>query len=164
MLICLISLQNRTWADFELLNDVDFIKEVSKLPTIDGPNENGDVIRRVPHDVIVISGTISNSRAKAMTLALAHTKNIPVPNVRRVVRDTSRGGIVPAMDYIPGPTLKECWDKLSVWQRLSVVLTLRRYVHQPRRVDISKHAQLYPGPLADEPAELNGRFFPIIAS
>jgi len=83
------------------------------------------------------------SEANALDLLFAET-TIPVPRVRRVVKDQWDFLIV--MDYIPGPTLSHVWPTLSTWRKLRVAFTLRRYVRQLRRLKAS--ATTPPGPLS----------------
>lgn len=66
--------------------------------------------------------------SEAQTMALAASLNIPVPQVYRTfvagVPGFSKGEIVKGhfivMDYIPGPTVEQCWGSLETNQRFSV--------------------------------------------
>ena len=87
------------------------------------------------------------SEANALSLVFVKTK-IPVPRVRRVVRRTYCYLIV--MDYVKGRTLAEVWTTFSVWKKIRVAFTRRRYVRQLRRLKASSATP--PGPLsADGP-------------
>lgn len=65
------------------------------------------------------------------------------------------------MDYIPGETLDVCWPKLSFWQRLRIVWTIRGYIRQLRRIQVpdSIRKTTFPGPIASEPELCRGRMF-----
>ena len=82
------------------------------------------------------------SEANALDFLSAET-TIPVLRVRRIVK---RGwDFLIVTDYIPGPTLAHVWPTLSMWRKISVAFTLRRYVRQLRRLKAS--ATTPPGPL-----------------
>ncbi|KAI6098596.1 kinase-like domain-containing protein, partial [Pisolithus croceorrhizus] len=82
---------------------------------------------------------------EANVLQLVFTKTtIPVPRVRRVVK--GEWDFVIVMDYIEGQTLAQVWPTFSVWRKLSVGFTLRRYVRQLRRLKASPTTP--PGPLS----------------
>jgi len=87
------------------------------------------------------------SEANALDLLFAKT-TIPVPRVRRVVKRQRDFLIV--MDYIPGPTLAHVWPTLSMWRKIRVAFTLRRYVRQLRR--LKAPATTPPGPLSAQGA------------
>jgi len=80
--------------------------------------------------------------ALAMQLVQEHT-SIPVPRVHRAlptevepelhwIGGTANYWLV--MDYIPGELLGIVWPRLSIWRKLWVVITLRRYVKELRKV------------------------------
>ncbi|KAI6015884.1 kinase-like domain-containing protein [Pisolithus microcarpus] len=81
--------------------------------------------------------------ANALRLVSSKT-TIPVPRVHRVVKEEYDFLIV--MDYIKGQTLAEVWPTFSVWRKISVAFTLRRYVRQLRRLKASPTTP--PGPLS----------------
>ncbi|KAI6015906.1 kinase-like domain-containing protein [Pisolithus microcarpus] len=81
--------------------------------------------------------------ANALRLVSSNT-TIPVPRVHRVVKEEYDFLIV--MDYIKGQTLAEVWPTFSVWRKISVAFTLRRYVRQLRRLKASPTTP--PGPLS----------------
>ena len=87
------------------------------------------------------------SEANTLDLLFSET-TIPVPRVRRVVKRRWSFWIV--MDYIPGPTLAHVWPTLSMWRKIHVAFTLRRYVRQLRHLKAS--ATTPPGPLSTQKA------------
>ncbi|KAJ3575736.1 hypothetical protein NP233_g909 [Leucocoprinus birnbaumii] len=88
-------------------------------------------------------GTEDSSQANALNLIFAET-TIPVPRVRRVVK--RQWDFLIVMDYIPGSTLAQVWSTFSMWQKIRVAFTLRRYVRQLRCLKGS--ATTPPGPLS----------------
>jgi len=87
--------------------------------------------------------TSDASEANALNLVFAET-TIPVPRVHRVVKRQWDYLIV--MDYIKGPTLAQVWSNFSIWKKIYVAFTLRRYVRQLRRLKASPMTP--PGPLS----------------
>ncbi len=82
-----------------------------------------------------------SSEANALNLVFTET-TIPVPRVRRIIqRDW---GFLIVMDYIPGRNLAEVWSSFSIWRKLGVAFTLRRYVRQLQRLKASPTTP--PGP------------------
>ncbi|CDO71458.1 hypothetical protein BN946_scf184909.g52 [Trametes cinnabarina] len=67
--------------------------------------------------------------ANALDIVFTAT-TIPVPRVGRVAR--GEWDFLIAMDYIDGPLLAQVWPTLSIWRKLCVAFTLRRYIRQPR--------------------------------
>ncbi|KAI6002069.1 kinase-like domain-containing protein [Pisolithus albus] len=80
----------------------------------------------------------------ALRLVSSNT-TIPVPRVHRVVK-VEHDRFLVVMDYIKGQTLAEVWPTFSVWRKISVAFTLRRYVRQLRRLKASPTTP--PGPLS----------------
>ncbi|KAK7456421.1 hypothetical protein VKT23_010669 [Stygiomarasmius scandens] len=69
------------------------------------------------------------------------------------------------MDYIPGQLLWDAWPQLSLWRKIWVVVTLRRYVRELRKLrqpyegyvgEISAHGDPLPCDLPDV-LELHGK-------
>ena len=85
------------------------------------------------------------SEANALNLVFAET-TIPVPRVRQVVKRQWDYLIV--MNYVNGrtPSLAEVWPTFSIWQKINMAFTLRRYVQQLRRLKAS--STIPPGPLS----------------
>ncbi|TFY54449.1 hypothetical protein EVJ58_g8856 [Rhodofomes roseus] len=82
--------------------------------------------------------------SEALTLELVYRcTTIPVPRLRRVIRDHDTNVIV--MDYIPGRQLSHVWREMSTWRKLRVVFTLRSYVLQLRAIQHPGSA--IPGPI-----------------
>ncbi|KAL3428137.1 C6 zinc finger domain protein [Phlyctema vagabunda] len=81
----------------------------------------------------------------------AETLGLPVPRVHRTftadVPGTEEGQLMEAqfivMDYIPGPTVKECWDSLKVDQRQSVASQVASMIEKMQ----STALELPPGPV-----------------
>ena len=89
------------------------------------------------------------SEANALDLLFSET-TIPIPRVRRVVKRQWDSLII--MDYIPGSTLAHVWPTFSMWRKIRVGFTLRRYVRQLRRLKAS--ATTPPGPLSAQGARI----------
>ncbi|EMD37144.1 hypothetical protein CERSUDRAFT_115059 [Gelatoporia subvermispora B] len=107
-----------------------------------------DVFQLTPATVAKASEDINEaapdcSEANALDLVFAKT-TIPVPRVRRVVKRGHFYLIV--MDYIKGQALSDLWKDLSIWRKLAIAFTLRRYVRQLRRLKASP--SMPPGPLS----------------
>jgi len=80
---------------------------------------------------------------------------IAVPRMRRVI-DNDYSMIV--MDLVPNSRqLQVAWPSLSVWGKLKVILTIRLYLRQLRRVQYS--SSNIPGPASPTPLECNGLQF-----
>ena len=71
-----------------------------------------------------------SSEVNALNVLFANT-TIPVPRVRRVFHDEFAHHI--AMDKVEGCTLAHVWPHYSLWQKIRVAFTLRRYIRQLRR-------------------------------
>ncbi|KAK7456422.1 hypothetical protein VKT23_010670 [Stygiomarasmius scandens] len=104
---------------------------------------------------------------RAMELVRGHTSipvprirralpysSIPVPRIRRVLpnefQDPPRPRITHCwlvMDYVPGQLLGDAWPRLGMWKKLWVVVTLRRYVKELRKI-----SQPYNGCVGEVPA------------
>lgn len=78
---------------------------------------------------------------------------IPIPRIRRTIED-EEGYTFIVMDYIPGERLDHVWPSLSLWSKLWVALTLRRYIRQLRQINSS-----VPGPVADSPQKCDNYMF-----
>jgi hypothetical protein len=93
--------------------------------------------------------------ASSFEFVRTHT-TIPIPRIRRTFIDEN-GGTINVMDYIPGKRLDHVWPSLSLWTKLWVGLTLRRYIRQLRQIKDS-HSSV-PGPVADSPQKCDGYVF-----
>ncbi|KAJ3824429.1 kinase-like domain-containing protein [Lentinula raphanica] len=87
------------------------------------------------------------SEANALNLIFAKT-TIPVPRVRRVVEFKWERDYLIVLDYIKGPTLAEVWPTYSIWQKIGVAFTLRRYIRQLRGLKASPSTP--PGPIGKD--------------
>ncbi|KAK0435808.1 uncharacterized protein EV420DRAFT_1676267 [Desarmillaria tabescens] len=94
--------------------------------------------------LVTCSETGWSPEAQAQELVCLQT-NIPVPAVRRVLPMDDLCVLV--MDYIPGHTLSTVWHTMSIWQKISTAVTLRRYVHELRSIHHPRGD--IPGPLGE---------------
>ncbi|KAF5366622.1 hypothetical protein D9757_011873 [Collybiopsis confluens] len=97
--------------------------------------DNFNVRRLTPATVAKVAQDVDRylpdaSEANALNLVLADT-SIPAPRVWRVVKFEWTHIII--QDYIKGPSLDQVWSTHSMWQKIHVAFTLRRYVCQLRR-------------------------------
>ncbi|KAJ3731739.1 hypothetical protein DFJ43DRAFT_1155130 [Lentinula guzmanii] len=100
------------------------------------------------------------SEANALNLVFSKT-NIPVPRVRRVIKREWDYLIV--SDYIKGPLLVDVWSTYSIWKKVCVAFTLRRYVRQLRQLKASPTTP--PGPIGvDGPRQCESPIFGQIQS
>lgn len=85
---------------------------------------------------------------------------IAVPRLRRLIQhDHAEGYGLIVMDFVEhSRRLKDAWPSLSFWKKLKVVLTMRLYMRQLRRVQYPPH-QNTPGPIGSEPQVCNGLQF-----
>jgi hypothetical protein len=106
----------------------------------------------------------SFEEAKSEMLALDFVRSqtsIPVPRIRKVFKTPgyTRGNALVLMDVIPRATqLKRCWPSLPFWKKLRVVLTMRFYLRQIRRVRSPAYSST-PGPLGMRPQVCQGLQF-----
>ncbi|KAG6826476.1 hypothetical protein H0H93_016483 [Arthromyces matolae] len=87
----------------------------------------------------------ANIREELVHNLLFEQTTIPVPRIRRVL--PYKKYIVYAMDYIPGQSLDKVWDSLSVWRKIWIIFTLRRYIRQLHRIEASPETP--PGALSN---------------
>ena len=78
---------------------------------------------------------------------------IPIPRIRWAIEDED-GYTFIVMDYIPGERLDHVWPSLSLWSKLWVALTLRRYIRQLHQINSS-----VPGPVVDSPQKCDTYMF-----
>lgn len=123
----------------------------SSLNTVD--------VRRIATDAVMRSGTAVHDPEIFTMRLVRQSSSIPVPAVRRVLNFEGSRAIV--MDYIPGETLKSCWPRLGLWQRLRIIWTLRGYIRQLRRIKVPEalRTTIFPGPVASEPQVCYGPMF-----
>jgi aminoglycoside phosphotransferase (APT) family kinase protein len=109
-------------------------------------------VRKIGNDTFVkATWNLGAPHLEASTIEFVtmHT-TIPIPRVWRRFTDEEGGSII-VMDYIPGERLDHVWPLLSLWSKLWVALTLRRYIRQLRQINSS-----VPGPVADSPQRCYG--------
>lgn len=95
-----------------------------------------------------------SSEQLASNLVSAQT-TILTPYIRRVVRGRTRDYLV--MPYIEGRRLSSCWASMSWFSKIRVAWTLRRYIHQLRR--IRPPYPVAPGPVGPQPRTPQGLLF-----
>ena len=127
----------------DALSDKQILDLVEKAPRI-----QTRVLQLTPSTVAKVSQDIETNaddapEANVLNLVFEKTK-IPVPRVRRVVKQHHYFLIV--VDYVKGRTLADVWSTFSVWKKIRVAFTLRRYVRQLRRLQASPMTP--PGPLS----------------
>jgi hypothetical protein len=115
------------------------------------------------HDRMLKSySTFSSARTEALALDLVRSQtSIPVPRMVKMFRTgvNLEGEAFCLMECIPGAAqLKFRWPTLSRWRKLKVILTMRDYLRQLRRVRSPAHAKT-PGPLGPGPQYCNGLQF-----
>ena len=120
------------------------------------PTTNG--VRKISDHTLVKSTFDFGARhleASSSEFVRART-TIQIPRIRRTFVDEDGLSFI-VMDYIPGERLDHVWPSLSLWTKLWVALTLRRYIRQLRRIKDS-HSSV-PGPVADPPQRCDGYTF-----
>jgi len=101
--------------------------------------------------------SVSLSEAKSMVFA-ADSLKLPVPRVHRTFSadipivygsdELTKGHFI-VMDYIPGPTVEECWSSLDEVQRQSVVDQLAGMIEKMQ----STILELPPGPIGRDESD-----------
>lgn len=91
------------------------------------PEELLQYIAYVTSDTVTKPLWKSECEGFTMQYIAEHT-DIPVPRVLRTVKCVRSTWIV--MKYIEGETLDDVWPKSSIWQKISIIWTLRRYIRQ----------------------------------
>lgn len=128
-------------------------------------HEGGRVVRLSSSLVLKGGPDVATSESENMIFA-ANSLQLPVPKVHRTfaaeIADTSANrnvtGHFIVMDYVPGPTVEECWDSLDQKERESVVGQVAAMIETMQ----SKHLdELPPGPLGRADGEkFQGPWFP----
>ena len=117
----------------------------------------GGVRKIGDHTLVKTTFDFGARHLEASLFEFARTRTtIPIPRIRRTFEDED-GNSFCMMDYIPGERLDRVWPYLSLWTKLRVALTLRRYIRQLRRIKDS-HSSV-PGPVADSPQRCDGYTF-----
>ena len=113
-------------------------------------------VRKISDDTLVkATWNVGELHLEASTIEFVRTHTtIPIPRVRRRFFEEEEGASIIVMDYIPGERLDHAWPSLSLWSKLWVALTLRRYIRQLRQLNSS-----VPGPFADSPHICGGLIF-----
>ncbi|KAJ3974342.1 kinase-like domain-containing protein [Lentinula raphanica] len=137
-------------SDIDDLEDDEILELYQDAPEV---HPDYSVKRLSPRTVIKASVDVDVDMsdapdANASDLVFAET-DIPVPRIRRVIRGQEDIYFV-VQDYIEGSLLADVWSTYSIWRKLGVAFTLRRYVRQLRQLKASPTTP--PGPLsAHEP-------------
>ncbi|KAI0783775.1 kinase-like domain-containing protein [Abortiporus biennis] len=89
---------------------------------------------RIRDDLIVkVNNGYHLPYVESLNLLMVRTlTTIPVPQIRQVTMKGKTGYLV--MENIPGRTLRECWDELSIFRQFYIAWTLRGYVKQLRSI------------------------------
>jgi hypothetical protein len=144
--------ESDTWDDNEI------IRVVESSPYLPGSDES---LVQISNDTVVKFGhTFTSSCSEALAMDLVRTQtSILVPRPKRVIHhmhDEGNGLIV--MEFIRnGRQLHVCWPTLSLWAKLKIILTMRRYLRQLPRIQDPRSTT--PGPLASQPSVCNGLQF-----
>jgi aminoglycoside phosphotransferase (APT) family kinase protein len=107
------------------------------------------VVRICDDTVVKVSPISRNEKDCAEVNCINFVRNfttIPVPGIRRTVQ--REGVCYILMEYVDGTQVAECWGKMTLWQKMSLACTLRRYFKQLRLLKGS-----VPGPPAVQPLE-----------
>lgn len=93
---------------------------------------------------------------------VAENSDIPVPKLRRRIKDGNRTMIV--IDYVDSETLEFAWPKASLWQKIRIVLTLRSYIEKLRKIPIPNKNRPGPFDSTDQPHTCFGSCFPEVGA
>ncbi|KAJ9192301.1 hypothetical protein DTO164E3_8440 [Paecilomyces variotii] len=96
--------------------------------------------------ILKIGYGVSMGEAEAMCL-VRNLTTVPVPKVLNAYMIEDIGFIL--MERVPGIPLEECWDRLSIAARKSIVQQLKDYVQQWRRIEGTFFGSVDGGPCED---------------
>ncbi|KAK0219100.1 hypothetical protein IW262DRAFT_1317975 [Armillaria fumosa] len=121
-----------------------------------------DKLVQISEDTVVKLGCdwdSTASEALAMDLVRKQTR-IAVPHMRRAIHHFHpEGDGLIVMDLVPdSQQLRVAWPSLSLWGKLIVILTMRLYLRQLRRVQYASSNHI-PGPLGLTPLPCNSLQF-----
>lgn len=144
--------ESDTWTDEEI------IRAVESAPYLESSN---DSLVQISEDTVVKLGRdwdSTTSESLAMELVRKQTR-IAIPRKRRVVRHHHpEGNGLIVMDLVPNSQqLRVTWPSLSFFGKLKVVLTMRLYLRQLRRIQYSSSRT--PGPPGPRPLPCNSLQF-----
>ncbi|KAK0433944.1 hypothetical protein EV421DRAFT_2011387 [Armillaria borealis] len=143
---------------YDLLHE-EIIRAVESAPYLEGSD---DKLVQISEDTVVKLGYDWDSTAsEALAMELVRKKTrIAVPRMRRAIRHHHpEGNGLIVMDLVPNSKqLRVAWPSLSVLGKLKVVLTMRLYLCQLRRVQHSSSNNT-PGPPGPTPLPCNGLQF-----
>ncbi|KAG5647897.1 hypothetical protein DXG03_007821 [Asterophora parasitica] len=145
--------QTERWSDEEIIRLVD---ETPCLPGTD------NMLVLIAPDTAVkrcwkFDATVAEQLS--MQLVYSHTR-IPLPRAHRVIQHVhGRGDAYLVMDYIPKyQRLQTAWKGMSMWAKLRVIVALRVYLRQLRRVQ-HPPSMGKPGPPGPKPLRCSGLQF-----
>ena len=146
--------ESNTWTDEEIISAVE------SAPYLEGSDDNKLV--RISVDTVVKLGRdwdSTTSEALAMELVRKQSR-IAVPRKRHTIRHHHpEGNGLIVMALVPNSQqLRVAWPSLSFLGKLKVVLTMRLYLRQLRRVQYSSSSNT-PGPPVPTPLPCNGLQF-----
>ena len=141
-----------TWTDDHVINVFE------SAPYLEGSDRK---IVQISEDTVVKPchlWTDATSESLAMELVRKQTR-IAVPRMRRLIQHVHcEGEGLIVMDLVPNcQQLRVAWPSLSFWGKLKVILAMRLYLRQLRRVKYSSSNT--PGPLGSKPLRCNGLQF-----
>ncbi|KAK0479887.1 hypothetical protein EDD18DRAFT_1295467 [Armillaria luteobubalina] len=142
-----------TWTDEEI------IRAIESAPYLESSD---DKLVQISEDTVVKlcrDWDSTTSEALAMDLVRKQTR-IAIPRMRRVIRHLHpEGNGLIVMDLVrDSQQLRVTWPSLSLWGKLKVILTIRLYLWQLRRVQHASSSRI-PGPLGPAPLPCNGLQF-----
>jgi len=145
--------ESDTWTDEEIISAVE------SAPYLEGSD---DKLVQISEDTVVKLGRdweSTTSEALARDLVRKQTR-IVVPRKRRTTRHHHpEGDGLIVMDLVPNSQqLRVAWPSLSFWGKLKVLLTMRLYLRQLRRIQYPSSSSI-PGPLGPTPSPCNALQF-----
>ncbi|KAJ3799229.1 hypothetical protein GGU11DRAFT_755312 [Lentinula aff. detonsa] len=102
---------------------VVLVYKSSFIPHVDDLDDDGIFVPRGAENVIASDATEAN----VLNLVFGKTK-IPVPRMRQW------GNFFIVKHYIEGQLLADFWLTYTIWQKIGVAFTLRRYVRQAKQL------------------------------
>ena len=138
-----------TWTDEKVFS------AVGSAQYLEDPNHS---IVQVSEDTVV---KLSSDTAEALAMDLVRKQTqIATPYMRRIIPHIhSEGYALIVMDFVPNSQqLGVAWPSLSLWRKLKVILTIRLYLRQLRRIQYPPSAN-QPGPLGPKPSRCDGLQF-----
>lgn len=142
----------------DALDDNDIIRLLDSSPAL--PESDSRLIKISEDTVVKLCHSLSGATSEALAMDLVRAQTtIPVPRIQRVIPHThDEGHALIVMDFVKNARqLHMCWPSLSSLEKEQVVLTIKDYVQQLRRIQ-HPHSHI-PGPVGPSPAPCNGLMF-----